>query len=267
MAHSALQQLTMKGDNLDSYVATFKHLAKRAGYDLTNLGTVHLFAYGLKKGLRSAIMHRDTQPDTFEQWVTAAQNEQKKFARRQAFDKADFVKYQWAAPRRTNGYHQGGQQERRHPNDIPVPMDIDTPVFTRVRRAYTDADKETLKLQGRCYECKQQGHMARDCTNRKKQSYGQSNRGYQYKPRFDQDRKPNPQFNRKPFGSKPMGQFRKKNQFHKPQIRAAYIEDDEEGKNQDEEEYVETLAIRTAKLSDDQRDQWVKEMHNMGINF
>jgi hypothetical protein len=41
-----------------------------------------------------------------------------------------------------------------------------------------------------------------------------------------------------------MGQFRKKNQFHhKPQIRAAYIEDDEEGKNQDEEEYVKTLAI------------------------
>jgi hypothetical protein len=65
-----------------------------------------------------------------------------------------------------------------------------------------------------------------------------------------------------------MGQFRKRNQFnYKPQIRAAYIEDDEEGKNQDEEEYVETLAIRTAKLSDDQRDQWVKEMHNMGINF
>src|SRR6266566_8856576 len=38
-AHIALQQLNMRGDNLDSYATTFKQLAKVAGYDLTNLGT------------------------------------------------------------------------------------------------------------------------------------------------------------------------------------------------------------------------------------
>ncbi len=58
-AHVALQQLNMRGNDLDSYTATFKHLAKVAGYNLTNLGTVHLFAMGLKAGLRNAILHQD----------------------------------------------------------------------------------------------------------------------------------------------------------------------------------------------------------------
>ena len=47
----------MRGDDLDAYATTFKHLAKVAGYDLANLGTVHLFAMGLKAGLRNAILH------------------------------------------------------------------------------------------------------------------------------------------------------------------------------------------------------------------
>ncbi|HYT42340.1 MAG TPA: hypothetical protein VEP90_08330, partial [Methylomirabilota bacterium] len=69
-AYVALQQLNMRGNDLDSYTTAFKHLAKVIGYDLANLGTVHLFAMGLKKGLRSAVLHRDTQPTTFDKWVT-----------------------------------------------------------------------------------------------------------------------------------------------------------------------------------------------------
>ena len=66
-----------------------------------------------------------------------------------------------------------------------------------------------------------------------------------------------------------MGQgFWKKNQFnYKPQIRTVYIEDAEEQENEDEQEYIESLATCTTKLSDDQREQWVEEMHDMGINF
>ena len=72
----------MRGNDLNAYATTFKHLAKVAGYDLTNLGTVHLFTMGLKAGLRNAILHQDNQPTTFDEWVTTAQNEMQKFARR-----------------------------------------------------------------------------------------------------------------------------------------------------------------------------------------
>ena len=66
-----------------------------------------------------------------------------------------------------------------------------------------------------------------------------------------------------------MGQgFRKKNQFnYKPQIQTAYIEDAKEQENEDEQDYIRSLATCTAKLSDNQQEQWVKEMHDMGINF
>ena len=148
-------------------------------------------------------------------------------------------------------------------------MDVDPPIFTRVRCAYTEDDKNCYKKEGRCFNCNQQGHMAHECP-KKKQQFGQSNQSSSYKPQDNQLRTTyKPIFKKKPFGSKPMGQgFRKKNQFnYKPQIRTAYIKDAEEQGNEDEQEYIRSLAARIAKLSDDQREQWVEEMRDMGINF
>ena len=48
-------------------------------------------------------------------------------------------------------------------------MDVDTPVFTMVRRAHSEADKARFKREGRCFSCDKQGHMAKDCPDRKKQ--------------------------------------------------------------------------------------------------
>jgi hypothetical protein len=35
----------------------------------------------------------------------------------------------------------------------------------------------------------------------------------------------------------------------------------------EEEEEVQSLAVHTAKLSDEQKEQWVSEMKDIGINF
>jgi hypothetical protein len=68
----------MRDDDLDTYIARFKHLARDAGYDLTALGTADLFALGLRQKLFDASMYQDTQPETFDEWVTAAKAEQTK---------------------------------------------------------------------------------------------------------------------------------------------------------------------------------------------
>ncbi len=170
-----------------------------------------------------------------------------KFARRQAFERKDYMKYQWTTPKYTNGC-----QNKHHPNDVLTPMDVDPSVFTRVWRTYTEEEKIRFKKEGRCFNCNQQGHMAHECP-KKKQQFGQSNQLSHYKPQYDQLRtKPNPRFKKKPFGSKPMGQgFWKKNQFsYKPQIWTAYIKDAKEQEDE-EQEYIESLATRIAKLSDD----------------
>ena len=55
-AVTALHNLKMKGDDLDTYVAQFHALARKAGHPLDNPGTMDNFARGLKKGLRMAIL-------------------------------------------------------------------------------------------------------------------------------------------------------------------------------------------------------------------
>jgi hypothetical protein len=69
----------MQGQDLDEYVATFKHLAKEAGYTLDAEGTIQLFAHGLPKGLASAIMHRNIQLTTMDEWISFTQMKLQKF--------------------------------------------------------------------------------------------------------------------------------------------------------------------------------------------
>jgi hypothetical protein len=49
-AVTALHDLKMKGDDLDTYVAWFCALGRKAGHSLDNPGTMDNFARGLKKG-------------------------------------------------------------------------------------------------------------------------------------------------------------------------------------------------------------------------
>jgi hypothetical protein len=35
----------------------------------------------------------------------------------------------------------------------------------------------------------------------------------------------------------------------------------------EEEEEVQSLAVRTARLTDEKKEQWVSEMRDVGINF
>ena len=272
-AHAAIQQIKMRQDDLDGYVATFKHLAKESGYALDAEGTIHLFARGLKPGLLDAILHRDTQPNTMDEWVTQAQTEQQKFARRQAMRNPNFARYEWTQPTAKRNGH------RRHANDETVPMDVDPPVYGRLRQARTEADKSRFQIRGQCFYCERQGHMARDCPQKKKQFFGRSD---QPRSRSDQERPgyrqppsgSNQGFKKKFYGSpKPTQGFRKSNKprQYTPRVRTATIEEAEEDEYQDdyygEEEEVQSLAVRTAKLSDDQKELWVSEMKDVGINF
>jgi hypothetical protein len=85
----------MRGNDFDSYCATFKYLAKQAGFALTMDATIHLFALGLNPKLRTAIIARDQEPATMEDWITAAQTETCKAAKLQTFNQPGAKKYTW----------------------------------------------------------------------------------------------------------------------------------------------------------------------------
>jgi hypothetical protein len=172
-----------------------------------------------------------------------------------------------------------GRQHYIHPNDQVVPMEIDPPVTTYIRRTSTEADKQRLREQGKCFRCEAFGHMAQECPLKPCQqapsTYGQRPSQSGQRPRAPRTG----QFKRKPFSqSQPKRGFRKSNKprtpSYTPWARAAYIEEVEEGEDDEASDAsasrdgeVPDLAARTARLSEDQREQWIKEMNAMGINF
>ena len=84
-AFHQLHQCTMKGDDLDAYVARFQHLANEANFDMNASATVALFSKGLNRQLISDIMDKEaTTPTTFDEWVTAARRQQQKSAHKRA---------------------------------------------------------------------------------------------------------------------------------------------------------------------------------------
>lgn len=249
--------------DLDAYTARFKQLARTAGFAETALATARIYAKGLPPKLLDAILHRDTHPETLEQWINDARTEAQKFANRQAWKSQvpHFQNFMQHTPRN------GGHKKYVHPNDRTVPMDVDRDVVTYVRRAVTQEDKQRFQREGRCFHCDKQGHMARDCPAKKHQrspsGYRQSPSSFG-QPRFGTNPKKPAKQNFRKF-NKPKGRFQ-----YTPQIRTARIEEVEEPNDQQEEEEednVPSLAARTARLSEDQREQWVEEMTAMGINF
>ncbi|MGA7507231.1 MAG: hypothetical protein WBW72_02810, partial [Erwinia billingiae] len=99
--------------------------------------------------------------------------------------------------------------------------------------------------------------------------YGRPPSGYGQKPVRFQPCTGTP-FKKKTFNQPSQGfrKFNKPRPSYSPQIRTASIEEvEEEEENEDEDNNVSYLAARTARLSEEQREQWIEEMNAAGIHF
>jgi hypothetical protein len=270
-AFHQLHQCTMKGDDLDAYIARFQHLAHEAGFDMRASATVALFSKGLNRHLISDIMDKEaTTPTTFDEWVTAARRQQQKSAHKRALLNPTSRWTQWQARPPPAQHHNGHRRGYVHPNDRTVPMDVDQDYHTRINKAFTEADKRKYREEGRCFECNRQGHMARECPNKKRQPF-KSRQNYPNRQSHFQQQRSKTQHDRKP-----QYNFQRTKRFPPRQshARTAFIEemDDSDKENvppmNNDASDIPTIAARTARFSEEEREQWVKEMREThGLDF
>ncbi len=145
-----------------------------------------------------------------------------------------------------------GGRTRRHPNDETVPMDVDSPTYSWVSRTWSDADKKKLSREGQCFQCGKLGHMAHNCPHKPKKQQKQQ-----------QSFKPNK-------GTYQNKKFRQMTS----QARIAEIESDDDLDLDFEEDPpdnnrldIPSLAAHTAKFTETQKEEWVNEMKQLGVDF
>ena len=156
-AYNKLKAFKMEGDDLDSYMSQHATLIRLSGWAPEGEAAIETFREGLKTPLLLAIMKRDNQPETLKEWKEAAIIEQKKWKNIRATgllkkrgDKDDRAARIKAA------------LERRGKTRDPDVMEVDNAKLALL----TEEERRQLMKEGRCFKCRQQGHLSHACTNK-----------------------------------------------------------------------------------------------------
>jgi hypothetical protein len=160
--YSQLMKLQMKDLDIDTYNATFTQLANAAGWEEDTKGTIDRYRSGLCEAIQRRIINRDTMPDTMVEWQTAARKEVSKVKELQSLGLIGPCRNQ--TPRDGHSYQNTGQQAHSNSsNSQHVPMDVDAANITTLFKKLTNEERALYRAEGRCFRCRTQGHMARNC--------------------------------------------------------------------------------------------------------
>ena len=161
-AYDQLMKLTMAGWDINTYITTFERLALAAGWALDAEGTIVRFREGLSKGIHSKALDRDKIPRTMDEWKAAACTEVTR-----AKEKYNAGLTNTQRHNQQNRHYNTTQSQHRppattNPNPNIVPMDVDATTTTNFKKL-TPEERTQLAKEGRCFQCRLQGHVARNC--------------------------------------------------------------------------------------------------------
>ena len=166
-AYDQLMRLTMNGWDMDTYITTFDRLTLAAGWDSNSEGTIAKFRKGLSKGVHSKALDHDHIPCTIEEWKAAARTE---VARAKEKYNTGLTRNQRQNPPKAGTYPQTQTRSQSNSNSSGVvPMEVDNVTGQTNFKKLMPEERAQLTREGRCFRCRLQGHMARDCpknTNR-----------------------------------------------------------------------------------------------------
>ena len=152
----------MKEDNIDEYIAKFENLLRKGEILWDDVAALFRFKGGLRKGVHAAILKRDTWPMTLDEWQQSTRREVRQFGimKESLGESGNYnlstkqAKWKTAAQQ----FRSSNKQRR----DEAVPMEIDSAQI-RPRNPEREAKNTKLRKEGRCFKCKKQGHVKKDC--------------------------------------------------------------------------------------------------------
>ncbi len=153
-AYNKLKTLKMIGDDLDTYIATHESLVLRAGWAENGDAAIESFRNGLKKPLHLSVLKRDVIPTTLQDWHEMSRREHAKWALIKA---SDLVGGQSGKQSFQKKWKQ--QWTRKGETKDPNAMDVDTVQL----KPLSNEERQNLSREGRCFRCRQKGHMSRNC--------------------------------------------------------------------------------------------------------
>ena len=161
-AYDQLMKLTMAGWDIDTYITTFERLALAAGWALDAEGTIVRFREGLSKGIHSKALDRDKIPRTMDEWKATACTEvaRAKEKYNAGLTNTQRRNQQTCHYNTTQTPHRAPTQTNPNPNIVP--MDVDATSTTNFKKL-TPEEHTQLAKEGRCFRCRLQGHVARNC--------------------------------------------------------------------------------------------------------
>ena len=164
-AYDQLMKLRMQGFNIDTYIATFDHLALAAKWEQAAEGMIAQFCAALHWMIHSKALDRDKIPTMMDEWKAAARTEVN-CAREKYSVGLTGVQQRNQCPHDPRLFHTNKQHQSTSlnmSNSSHVPMDVDVTTTTTNFKKLTPEERDQLAKEGRCFCCRLQGHVARNC--------------------------------------------------------------------------------------------------------
>ena len=144
-ALDAMKRLRMGEGSFEEHLAKFKLLVSQSGLD-ESAAVADLFRETLPLGLQRPILLSEKPPVTLQEW----------------YDKANTFHGNWRKTQRVLGQGKPIELKKETPRKAfsfprqrdPNAMDIDR---------LTTEERTLLMKEGKCFKCRKQGHLSRDC--------------------------------------------------------------------------------------------------------
>jgi hypothetical protein len=163
-AKNEIQNLKMKDGDVDSYTVRFEQLCRLGNYNVNDEAVIDMYRRRLYPKLQVNVIQNE-RPFTYQEWVKGVQRQQQIYLQIRSIlgDRPNQGKpsnnrnqnrtqEQWR-----NTFSRNSNNQRKDPNTMDTSADR-----IRARQITTDERQELMKT-GKCFTCKRQGHLSRDC--------------------------------------------------------------------------------------------------------